>query len=172
VDRDNFMPNINIMDDYQYKTLNLPIKNKGFFGLGGSQSKNGIGYSGKIIDSSNALLNQFGGSVGKDGEVGATGATGASANLPSSSVIGDMLYYDGSRWKKLDAPLQTGRGLLVIKNYIPQWLYTTKSAILFYDSISKSWKPIFDPSTAPGVRVLYYKNGILGWMQAKDCSYA
>lgn len=157
-----------MMDDYQYKDLNLPIKNKGLFGLGGSPSKNGIGYSGKIIDSSIGL-NQVGGRIGEDGSQGATGATGVQASLPSASVNGDMAYYDGSKWVKLGAP--AGVGLLVIKDYIPGWLHFNKSGILMYDEYLKSWNFISDPSTSPGIRVFCLQYGVPKWISAKGCSY-
>lgn len=85
------------MDDYQYKTLNLPSKNKGLFGYGGMPNNVGIGFSGRIIDSSQSFLGTGGGREGPIGFDGEKGATGNDAPLPEVQYAGN-LYYDGENW--------------------------------------------------------------------------
>lgn len=157
------------MDDYQYKTINIPAKNQGLFGYGGNPNRNGIGYSGMVIDSSRGFYSGIGGGVGPDGEIGATGPIGNSGALPSNANYGDMLYYDGSKWVKLDAPINPEAGLLVIKDYTPQWLHIDRSSFLMYIESQKAWVPIYDPSQEPGIRVLTILNGGISWIEAGNC---
>lgn len=132
-----------MVDDYQYKALNLPIKNEGLFGLSGNPNKNGIGYSGKII---NSYSGQSSGGIGRDGSIGpegATGATGASGPPPSNIDNIGMLYYNGEKWTTKEFPSTP------FPAYIGRFILTfTPQEQLFYEpaflgagvfGLSSSW---------------------------------
>lgn len=157
-----------MMDDYQYKTLNLPSKNEGLFGLGGFPSSEGIGFAGKTIDSSTSGINAGGaGITGPQGLTGATGATGMSGGFPPNPQFGDILYYDGNLWKKLNAP--AGNGILAMKDKVPRWIVGTTNSVLIYNGFNNLFETM--PVMSNSGRYLLYNNSNLSnyltWIQVQ-----
>lgn len=163
-----------MIDDYQYNTLNLPKKNEGLFGYGGKPNKNGIGYSGKVIDSSDAISVAGIGDIGQIGQVGEKGATGASGALPSGIEDRGMLYYDGSNWKPLKFPVilnfYLGYHILQFKANIHYIQGFYGPGIFGYSFSSNSWGMLgSDLGGSNAFLFLVSDGGALRSMAAYEC---
>lgn len=164
-----------MIDDYKYNTLNLPKKNEGLFGYGGKPNRNGIGFSGKVIDSSDAISVAGIGNIGPIGPDGEKGATGASGDLPSGIEDRGMLYYDGSNWTSLKFPVipgfYLGRNILQfnmngsgILDYNQPFLGGT---LFGYRTEYNSWACV--PSISEDQTFLVSDGGVLRSMAAYEC---
>lgn len=109
------------MDDYQYKTLELPAKNQGLFGIGGMPNSEGIGFSGRLIDSSGGFVGGSAVGQGSQGQQGNEGEIGDSGKFPIPAVEGSILYYNGSEWIALPPPNSENDSILVFYSNNASW---------------------------------------------------
>jgi hypothetical protein len=164
------------MNDYQYKTLKLPQKNQGLFGYGGKPNKNGIGFTGRVIDSSGGFAGGSGGGIeGPVGPDGERGATGEVVPLPTYSDRG-ILWYNGEEWEALnieypaltqiitiDAETKTISYGRVIYGEVQLIVYRTEPPYngkwglleLEYNNLTK--------------KIFGIDNGVFIWFNAEDC---
>lgn len=127
------------MDDYQYKTLDLPSKNQGLFGYGGSPNSEGIGFSGRLIDSSGGFAGgSVGGTQGQVGPQGSDGPQGDPGVLFPNAQKGDMIFYNiglnTEGWALLHAPANGAGGIFSVENEYPSWITASDKCVIFSDN--------------------------------------
>ena len=101
------------MDEYEYKTLELPAKNQGLFGIGGMPNSEGIGFTGRVIDSSGGFAGGSGG-AGQPGQQGRQGEIGKQGGFGIPFEEGSIIYRISGEWTSLPPPSDfDGNALLV-----------------------------------------------------------
>jgi hypothetical protein len=102
-----------MMDEYQYKTLELPAKNQGLFGIGGMPNSEGVGFTGRVIDSSGGFAGGSGG-TGQPGQQGRQGEIGQQGGFGIPFEEGSIIYKISGEWTSLPPPSDfDGNALLV-----------------------------------------------------------
>ena len=168
------------MNDYQYKTLKLPQKNQGLFGYGGKPNKNGIGFTGRVIDSSGGFAGGSGGGIeGPIGPDGEQGATGKDVPLPESGLSYDrgILWYNGEKWEALHIDYPALPQIITID---------AETKTISYDRVPLSEVQLIVYRTEPPYngkwsvfeldywenktkRIFGIDNGVFIWFNAQDC---
>lgn len=161
-----------MMDEYQYKTLELPAKNQGLFGIGGMPNSEGIGFTGRVIDSSGGFIGgSVGGTQGQAGPQGIDGPQGDPGVLFPNPQKGDMIFYNiglnTEGWALLHAPQNGEGGVFSVVNQMPLWITASDKCIIWGD-INLNYNILYPPPANKSF-ALGFIAGNAEWIEIAQC---